>query len=683
MNQPPSLEISETSQAEKRLQELRPQLNLHAYRYYVLDDPLISDSEYDRMFQELLELEKRFPELVTPDSPSRRVGGPPLPEFNQVRHSFPMLSLENAFDEEGLLGFEERLLRFLKSDTPPSYLTEPKMDGVAVEIVYENGLMIEGSTRGDGQIGEDITANLRTIPTIPLRLFPEGGDPPPVRLEVRGEVYIKLNDFKTLNEQRASRGEPLFANPRNAAAGSLRQLDPKITAARPLNFSVYGVSTPVGLPCRTQYELLNLLADFGFMLNRQVKRCETISAVIAQYQLLLASRHQLEYEIDGMVVKVDSLPLQQRLGTKARTPRWAVAAKFPATQETTLLREVEFSVGRTGAVTPVALLEPVNIGGVTVSRATLHNEDELKRKDLRLGDTVLVQRAGDVIPEVIKAIPEKRTGEERPILMPENCPECGEKLVRHEREAATRCPNALCPAQKVRALIHFAGRNGMDIEGLGRRIMEQLVEAGLVTDIPDIYRLEAGTLANLPGWGTKSAENAIAAIEASKHPGLGQFLCALGIRYVGEVTAQLLERHYGTLPAVMQASENDLLEIEGIGEQVAFSVVSYFQDQSNRDMVEDLRRLGLRIEAAVPRRGDAPLEGKIFLFSGGLASMSRSEAKATVKELGGQVATSINRKVTHVVAGENPGSKVRKARELGLNLITEEEFIQLIRSAGG
>jgi DNA ligase (NAD+) len=682
MKQLSSLEISEPAQAEKRLQELRQQLNLHAHRYYVLDNPLISDSEYDRMFLELLKLEERFPELVSPDSPSQRVGGLPLPEFSQVSHSFPMLSLENAFDEQGLVDFEERLRRFLKSDTPLSYLTEPKMDGAAVEIVYENGLMIQGSTRGDGRIGEDITANLRTIPTIPLRLFHEKGGPsPPGRLEVRGEVYIKLDDFRKLNEQRAAHGDPLFANPRNAAAGSLRQLDPKITVARPLNFSVYGVSTPAGLPCRTQYELLNTLAGFGFRVNPQVKRCETISEVISQYQRLLAIRHQLEYEIDGMVVKVDSLLLQQRLGTKTRTPRWAIAAKFPATQETTLLRGIEFSVGRTGAVTPVALLEPVSIGGVTVSRATLHNEDEMKRKDLRIGDTVLIQRAGDVIPEVIKAVPEKRTGKELPILMPENCPECGEKLVRQALESATRCPNALCPAQKIRALIHFAGRNGMDIEGLGRKIIEQLVESGLVRDIPDIYRLDSHSLSNLPGWGSKSAENAGAAIEASKQPGLGQLLCALGIRYVGEVTAQLLERHYGTLPAIMQATENDLLEIEGIGEQVAFSVVSYFQDESNRAMLEDLRSLGLRIKAAVPRRQNSPLEGKNFLFTGGLTSMSRNEAKATVKELGGQVATSLNRKVTHVVTGENPGSKLQKARELGLNLITEEEFIQLIKPA--
>lgn len=671
--------MSGLSQAGKRLQVLREQLNLHAYRYYVLDDPLIADGEYDRMYQELLDLEERYPALISPDSPSQRVGGSPLAEFAQIEHSFPMLSLENVFSEDGLLEFEERLQRFLKSDDPPAYLTEPKMDGLAVEVVYAKGIMVKGSTRGDGRIGEDITLNLRTIPTVPLRLLPVGSQMIPEHLEVRGEVYIKLQDFQRLNEQRAASGEQFFANPRNAAAGSLRQLDPKVTASRPLNFCVYGVSSPKGLPCETQHELLMFLSRLGFMVNPKVKRCANIGEVIDQYQRLLTLRHDLEYEIDGMVVKIDSLTLQQRLGTKARSPRWAVAAKFPATQATTVLRDVEFGVGRTGAITPVALLDPVVIGGVTVSRATLHNEDEIQRKDLRLGDTVLVQRAGDVIPEVIKPVVENRSGRELPIRMPEVCPECGEKLLRPAQEAVTRCQNALCPAQKIRGLIHFTGKSGMDIEGLGKKVVEQLVETGLVKDIPDIYRLEVKALETLDGWAHKSAENAVAAIAGSKTPGLAQFLTALGIRFVGEVTAQLLATHFPGIDAIMEATENDLLEIEGIGEQSAYSIVSYFHDPANLAMLGELQALGLQIASSQSGSEALPFSGKTFLFTGGLSSMSRSEAKAKVKELGGQVASTVSKKVTHLVTGENPGSKLQKAKELGMIILSEEEFNKILK----
>ncbi len=666
-------------EAAARLRSLREELNLHAHRYYVLDDPLIADAEYDALFQELLALEASYPELITSDSPSRRVGGAPLSQFAQAAHRVPMLSLENAFGAEELREFAERIGRFLKSSTPLSYMTEPKLDGLAVELVYENGILVQGSTRGDGWVGEEISQNLRTIPTIPLRLLASGTDTLPPRLEVRGEVFIGLAAFKKLNQERAAAGENLFANPRNAAAGSLRQLDPKITASRPLDFYAYGVGDPTGLPCDSQAELLAYLGRLGLKINPLVRLCTGIDEAIEQFALLAEKRRQLAYDIDGMVVKVNDFAAQQRLGTKARSPRWAIAAKFPASQATTRLLDVEFSVGRTGAVTPVAILEPLQIGGVTVSRATLHNEDEILRKGLLLGDTVLVQRAGDVIPEVVKPVQELRSGDEQPIRIPELCPVCGHRLVKAESETAIRCPNAHCPAQRLRALIHFAGKSGLDIEGLGKKVIEQLVAEGLVGDIPDLYRLRAEHLSGLPGWGAKSAENAIRALEASKSPGLAKLLAALGIRHVGEVTAQILARRFGSLAALRQAGEEDFLQIEGVGAQVAASLVDYFQDPGVAAMLAELAALGVRSEEKAPVAGaEGPLAGTLFLFTGSLATLSRDEAKTRVKALGGQVASAINRKVTHVVLGENPGSKLTKARDLGLTVVSEEEFLRLL-----
>ena len=666
-------------EVRQRLQSLRQELNLHAHRYYVLDDPILADAEYDRLFQELLALEQQHPELITPDSPSRRVGGAPLAQFRTVPHTIPMLSLENAFDGDALVEFEERLFRFLQSREPIAYVTEPKLDGLAVELVYEEGMFTIGSTRGDGVAGEDITNNLKTIPTIPLRLLTPEGMAPPTRLEVRGEVFIGLADFKKLNAERATAGETLFANPRNAAAGSLRQLDPRITATRPLDFFVYGVSDTTALPCTTQHELLQYLGSLGFKVNPLVHICRSIAEVVSQFALLLEKRPTLTYDIDGMVVKVNDFALQERLGAKARSPRWAIAAKFPASQATTRLLAVEFGVGRTGAITPVAVLEPVQIGGVMVRRATLHNEDELRRKGLMLGDTVLVQRAGDVIPEVVKPVLEKRTGQEQPVVMPSRCPECGFPLVRIGQEAITRCPNPNCPAQRVRGLIHFTGKGGMDIEGLGKKAVEQLVSQGLIQDIPDIYRLEVAQLAGLDGWGDKSAENAVRAIQGSRTPTLAKFLAALGIRHVGEVTAQVLARHFASLPRLLLADEADFLHIEGIGDQMAASLVDYFQDPTVREMLSRLESLGVRVQeekqGAETRGG---LSGCVFLFTGTLAHLSRHEAKARIKELGGQVASGISRKVTHVVLGESPGSKLTKARELGLTVITEDEFLRLI-----
>lgn len=661
-------------QAEQRILELRKQLEEHNYRYYTLDAPIISDREYDLLFQKLLDLEALHPELVTPDSPSQRVGTAPLESFAQIRHRIPMLSLENAFDSRDIYLFVERIARFLNQSDQIPFVTEPKMDGLAVEMVYLDGLLIEGSTRGDGQIGEDITPQLRTIPTIPLRLRRSFTG----RLEVRGEVFMENDGLRRLNEQQLASGKPPFANPRNAAAGSLRQLDPAVTAKRPLKFFTYGVSSPDITGCSGQFELLALLADLGLPVNNLIRRCLTPEEVIVEFNNLASMRHSLPYEIDGMVVKVDSFVLQERLGTKARAPRWAIACKFAAQQMTTRLLAVDFQVGRTGAITPVGILEPVNVGGVTVSRATLHNQDELIKKDLRIGDTVLVQRAGDVIPEIVMTIPEKRDGSEIPVLMPKSCPVCDQPVTKPEGEAITRCQNPHCPAQRLQGLIHFASKAGLDIEGLGKKYMEQLFDANVVRDIPDIFKLNASVLAQLDGWGEKSAENVQAAIEAKKQPPLGRLLAALGIRFVGEITADLLSSHFQSLEQLRQASREQLLEIEGIGEQAAASIVDFFADPETRELLARLQESGVSPAAQLAPRTDQPLSGYTILFTGGLTGLSRDEAKKRVKDLGGQIATSVTQKTTHIVAGGKAGSKLKKAEELGKTILTEEDFLRLI-----
>jgi DNA ligase (NAD+) len=668
-----------TADIKKKIEKLREQINFHAHRYYDLDDPLISDSEYDRLFQELLKLEELHPEMATPDSPTQRVGGKPLAEFKTVLHSHPMLSLENAFNETELLEFEERLQRFLKSSIPLSYMAEPKLDGLAVELVYEKGLLVVGSTRGDGRTGEEITQNLKTIRAIPLRLSAPQEMQVPETLEVRGEAYLTLDGFRVLNEQRLAADESVFANPRNAAAGSLRQLDSKVTAQRPLDFFVYGISDTGQVPCRNQGELLDYLKKLGFKINPLTKFCRGISEVIDHFSYLQEIRKTLPYDIDGMVVKVNSFELQQRLGNKARSPRWAIAAKFAATQATTILQRVDFQVGRTGAITPVAILEPVNIGGVMVSRATLHSEGEMKRKGLKIGDHVLVQRAGDVIPEIVKSIEEQRTGREKPIHIPENCPVCEHRLVLPEGEAITRCPNSHCPAQRLRLLIHYTSKAGMDIEGLGKKAMEQLFNEKMVKDIPDIYGLQVADLVVLDGWGEKSARNAIAAIAASRETSLARLIGALGIRYVGEEVARLLDQHYGgSLAQLMQAGEEELLDIEGIGPQTAQSIRDYFHDPGLRGMLSRLLNFGFTITSTRKGSAETPFTGYVFLFTGSLETMSRDEAKARVKEQGGKVASQTSRKVTHVVVGTNPGSKLKKARDLGLKIVSEQDFEKLL-----
>jgi len=667
--------------AAERLEQLREQIRWHAHRYYVLDDPIVSDGEYDALFRELLALEAAHPELVTADSPSHRVGGPPLQAFAPVEHVAPMLSLDNIFSAAEFIAFAERVRRYLKTEAPLRFITEPKLDGLAVELVYRQGVLAVGSTRGDGLVGENITAQLKTVASIPLKLRRDEGPVVPEELVVRGEVFLSKKGFQQLNRQREEEGEAPFANPRNAAAGSLRQLDPRITARRPLAFFVYGIGNPEALGVSSQEAILERLRQFGFPVNGLIEVCNDLHEVEAQYRRLMVVRHDLDYDIDGMVVKIDDLGWQQRLGATARAPRWAAAWKFPAVQATTVVEAVEFQVGRTGAVTPVAHLRPVEVGGVTVKRATLHNRDEIERKGLRLHDTVLIQRAGDVIPEIVKVITENRTGREQAIVFPVECPECGSSLVHVVGEAVVRCVNPYCPAQRLQKLIHFAGKSGLDLEGLGKKNVEQLVREGLVGVIPDFFRLDGRKLAALDGWGEKSARNVLAAIESRKTMGLAQLIGALGIRHVGEVTAGLLARHFADLPQVMAAGREQLLHIEGIGEQTAESLCDYFQDPVNRETVDQLLRAGLVVR--LQEKNQTSLAGRVFLFTGTLPTLSREEAKQLVKAHGGEVATSISQRVTDVVVGDKAGSKRKKAEEMGLAILSEAALLSLIGEEGG
>jgi len=659
-----------------RVHELREQLHYHNYRYYVLDDPVVSDAEFDRLMAELTRLEEVYG-LATPDSPTQRVGAQPLDKFETVLHRQPMLSLENAFSETEAREFDDRLKRFLKTAEEFDYVLEPKMDGCAVELVYDHGRLTTGSTRGDGYRGENVTQNLKTIHTIPLGLLTAGA-PAPELLEVRGEVYMDLSEFKQYNAERLARGEPAFANPRNAAAGSLRQLDPKITAARPLKIYCYGVGEVRGRNFDTHWEVLQTLKEWGLRVNPLIERCQGIEAAIAFHRDLEHRRHGLAYEIDGMVIKVNSLALQERLGAKSRSPRWALAYKFAATQATTRVLTIEVNVGRTGAVTPMAVMEPVEVGGVTVSRATLHNEDEVARKDVRVGDTVLVQRAGDVIPEVVKVIVEERPPGAQPFQMPRICPVCDTPLVRPVGEKVTRCPNPDCVASLTRGIQHFAGKSAMDIDGLGEKIVQQLVDVGLVQDVGDLYRLTEADLIPLERFAAKSARNIVIAIEASKEVPLWRLINALGIRYVGETTAQLLARHFPSLDKLRAADQEALLHVEGVGEQVASSLREFFASERNQALIKKLQDTGVRGLPPKPQAA-SPLGGKTFVFTGGLAGLSRDEAKAMVAARGGKVTSSVSAKTDYLVAGADPGSKLAKARELGVAVLDEAEFETLLK----
>ncbi|HAY22335.1 MAG TPA: DNA ligase (NAD(+)) LigA [Desulfobacterales bacterium] len=665
-----------TIEIAARAARLRDQIHYHDYRYYVLDDPEISDAEYDLLFRELERLEEEYPELVTPDSPTQRVGGGPAEKFESVTHRQPMLSLENAFSEGEVQEFEPRLKRFLHQQAEFDYVLEPKMDGVAVNLTYEDGLLAIGATRGDGHRGENVTQNLRTIKTIPLVLRRET-TPAPAFLEVRGEVYIELAEFKKLNAAREAQGQPAFANPRNAAAGSLRQLDPAVTAGRPLKIYCYGIGEVAGREFSSHWEVMQTLKSWGLRVNPYVDRCQGIEAAVAYHHRLEGLRHGLPYEIDGVVIKVDSLELQTRLGIKSRSPRWALAYKFAATQATTQVRKIIVQVGRTGAVTPTAIMAPVEVGGVTVSRATLHNEDEVARKDVREGDWVLIQRAGDVIPEVVKVITSRRTGREKPFKMPERCPVCDTPLVRPQGEAVTRCPNPDCSAQLKRAIRHFASKGAMDIDGLGEKIIEQLIDQGLVQDVADLYRLQASDLLPLERFAEKSAQNIVQAIAGSKKPSLGRLIYALGIRYVGEATANLLARHFQTLNALKAAAVEDLLLIEGIGPQVAASIRDYFQNPKNQALLAKLLQANLQPQAATQVL-TTPLAGQTFVFTGRLQQLSRDEAKALVTAQGGKVSSSVSAKTDYLVVGKDPGTKYAQALELGLTILDEAGFAQLI-----
>ncbi len=664
----------------KEIEELREKIRYHNYRYYVLNEPEISDAEYDRLFRRLVELEQKYPELITPDSPTQRVGTEPQKGFRQIKHRQPMLSLDDCFSEEELREFDARTKRFLGDVSQIEYTAEPKIDGLAVELVYEKGRLTVASTRGDGYVGEDVTANIKTIMSVPLVLRQKKkGLPVPDLLEVRGEVYMEKEAFKRLNKEREEKGLPLFANPRNAAAGSLRQLDPRVTAKRPLDMFCYGVGEVSDLgPIKTHYELMRQLQQWGFRVNMPYLRlCKSVDEVIEYCNYLEEIRDTLLYEIDGAVIKVNDLELQKKLGSKARSPRWAIAYKFAPVQETTKILDIEVQVGRTGVLTPVAILEPVEIGGVIVKRATLHNQEEIEKKDIRIGDTVVVQRAGDVIPEVVMPVKSKRTGNEKKFKMPDHCPVCGTKVVQKKGEVAIRCPNKNCPAQIRAALKHFVSKGAMDIEGIGERIIDQMVEKGLVKEEPDIYYLTIQDLKKLDGIQDKSAKNILNAIEKSKNTTLSRFIYALGIRHVGEHTAQLLAEHFKSLERLKNASLQELLSIKGIGEETARSIKAFFEDEKNLKNIERLLNAGITFEEVKPKEG-SPIAGKTFVFTGALKSMTREKAKKMVIEKGGRVASQVSRNVDYVVVGESPGSKLNKAKQLGKKTITEEEFLKML-----
>jgi DNA ligase (NAD+) len=661
-------------EARHRHQELCRQLHRHNHLYYVLDKPEISDAEYDRLFRDLLALEKNFPELLSPQSPSQRVGAPPLDKFDSVRHSLPMLSLENALDENEMREFDARTRRFLATTEELEYACELKLDGVAVELVYEQGRLVTGSTRGDGTTGEKITENLKTISSVPLVL----AESAPSLLEVRGEVYIELADFQCFNREREEEGEPTFANPRNAAAGSLRQLNSAITARRPLRFFCYGLGRVEGADFATHIQSMKNLQDWRLRVNMAETRVvRGIEAVIEFYQEQQKRREELPYEIDGVVVKVNDLALQRELGEKTRTPRWAMACKFPPRQAVTLIKEIQLQVGRTGAITPVARLRPVEVSGVMVSRASLHNWDEIARLDIRVGDQVVVERAGDVIPDVVGVLAEKRSGDERPVPMPKTCPECGSPVVRLEGEVVPRCQGLSCPARLRESIKHYASRTGMDIDGLGDRYIDQLLRLGLVDSIAGLYTVGKEDLFRFDRMGDKLAENLLAAIDNSRRRPLPRFLYALGLRHVGQHMAKVLARQFGSLENLQQASREELLTIHEVGPQVAESVINFFRSPRNLDILQRLRAAGV-VPEAEERRAGGPLSGKTFVFTGALSKFSRREAQERVERLGGRVAGSVSKKTEFLVAGEEAGSKLERARQLGIRILSEEDFLQMM-----
>ncbi|WP_445003515.1 NAD-dependent DNA ligase LigA [Halomonas mongoliensis] len=654
---------------------LRAELDDANYRYYVLDDPSLTDADYDRRLRRLQEIEAEHPQLVTPDSPTQRVGAPPDAGFPEIEHAVPMLSLDNAFSEEELAAFVQRVAERLECDPETlDFCCEPKLDGAAVSLVYEGGVLVSGATRGDGRTGEGITSNLRTLRSVPLKLR---GDRPPALLEVRGEVVIEHADFEALNARARAEEGKVFANPRNAAAGSLRQLDPRVTATRPLRFSAYQVARIEPAPGdATHSALMAHLGDFGLRTSRELAVVRGAEGVVDYCRSLGKRRDGLGYDIDGVVIKVDDLRLQRELGFVSRAPRWAIAFKFPAQEQATRLNDVEFQVGRTGAITPVARLEPVSVAGVTVSNATLHNADEIARLGVMIGDTVAIRRAGDVIPQVVRVVEGERPADAREIVFPERCPVCDSQVERLEGEAVARCSGGLyCPAQRKEALKHFASRRALDIDGLGEKLIEQLVERDWVTTPADLFRLEAERLAELPRMGQKSSENLVASLEKARATTLARFIYALGIREVGEATAANLARHFGTLEALMEAEVEALEAVEDVGPIVAAHVHTFFRQPHNRETIDDLIACGLRWEEAAVGERPQPLAGQTWVLTGTLESMTRDQGKARLQALGAKVAGSVSKKTAGLVAGEAAGSKLEKAMQLGVPVLDEAAFL--------
>lgn len=657
-----------------RVQALKQQIAYHDHRYYTLDSPEISDASYDALMRELKQLEAEHPDLVTPDSPTQRVSGTPLDKFDKVTHRQQMLSLANALDEQEFVDFDERVRKGLGVDLV-DYTCEPKMDGLAIELVYEAGAFVQGSTRGDGVIGEDVTVNLRTVKNLPLALKGTGL---PKLLEVRGEVFIRKADFRKMNEKLVAQGEEPFVNPRNSAAGSLRQLDPKITAARPLSLYVYEVGAIDGKSFTTHREKLDWLAQVGLPVNPRRYDKQGVAGVKEAWDDLLRQRHELPYEIDGLVVKVDDLDARARLGQVSKSPRWAVAWKFPPEEMEATVEDIQVQVGRTGAITPVAWLKPVFVGGVTVSRATLHNEQELRRKDVRIGDQVFVRRAGDVIPEIVKVIASKRRGNEREFVFPAECPVCGARVKKEEDGAIARCTGRHCPAKLAGRLRHFATRTAMDIEGLGEKLCEALVDSGKVTTVADLYRLEVGALMTLERMGEKSAQNLVDAVQRSKATTLRRFIYALGIPEVGEATAKALAEHFRDVKKLMAASIDELQAVRDVGPEMASAIHGYFEEPDHRAIVDELLAAGVTPEPPEAPAAGGTFTGKTVVLTGTLYAMTREAAKEAIERRGGKVSGSVSKKTDFVVAGEEAGSKLKKAQELGVKVLTEAEFQALL-----
>jgi len=659
----------------EKLIELKQLINEHNINYYIHDKPIISDSEYDELLRELITIEEKFPELVTQDSPTQRVGASPLSSFNTIEHRIPMLSLANAMNNGEIKDFDKQIKKFLNSEDEVEYTCEPKLDGLAVELVYENGIFQYGSTRGNGVTGEDITQNLRSIKSIPLKIL---DNTPPKLLEIRGEVFINHNDFEKLNLSRLKKGEQPFANPRNCAAGSLRQLDSKISASRPLKINCYAFGILDGIKFDLHSDFLNQLPKWGFPVNNLIKTGMGKEFLIQFKENIESLRENLKYDIDGVVFKVNSLKKQNELGNRSRSPRWAIAGKFKSRHATTVINNIIASVGRTGAVTPVAQLEPVKVGGVIVSNATLHNQDEIDRKDVRVGDTVIIQRAGDVIPEVVMVILEKRKHISIPYILPTHCPECKSEIIKSEGEVVARCQNFTCPAQIKGRLKHFVSKTCMDIDGFGEKLVEQLVDNKIISNISDIFKLEINDIKNLERQGEKSAQNTIDSIDKSKNAKLSRFIHGLGIRNVGEHASKILEKKFHTLENIISTDLENLLEIHEIGDIMAKSITDFFSNQINIEMINTCIHFGLNFEIG-SKINSNKFEGLSFVFTGSLIELKRSEAKKIVEENGGQVGSSISKKTNFVVAGENAGSKLKKAKDQNIPIISEIEFIELLK----